>query len=325
MGRSHLERKCDWRLWCYAVPICLVMDWACIKCADLIFQSFKIGVETEVSPASSAEAIRVEHAPGDINTFFPSVNFHDLLFADCQRLRLNVVGLVRRSNNVAFTVRDKIAISEIISHWIIGNLHFPHRVNPASGSLAHNFQFWSQAKINTAIFPGGKRVLAQIYANIGAQLPFFRVLHDSQLVLTGFNLVTGRTELIQRRDEEQRSDYSVRNNASRDSYFNSKLPSIAAGILWISVIVFSCKGYKRFVYDGQFFRGAYVALAWLPGLTAGWLLIAWFSGHVFTPQITENVSAAPGSTPQRRVMEMLPNFPNPQELSPYQAFPKAWE
>ena len=123
----------------------------------------------------------------------------------------------------------------------------------------------------------------------------FLILRYPQLILTSFDLIPGGPELVERGNEQARGEYRIKDDSDSNSYFKSELPGIASGILWIFVIIIAGKGYHRFVYGGQFLSGAaYMVAAWLTGLAAGWVLIAWFSGHLHLPLISENVSTAPG-------------------------------
>ena len=130
--------------------------------------------------------------------------------------------------------------------------------------------------------------------DIGAQLTVFGVLHDLNLFLAGHYLLPAGTELQCCRNEKASGQQRIETDSDSRANFDSKLPPFAIGVFLTVFGILFAKGYERLVYDGQFLSGAsYMAVGWLTGLAAMWLLIMWLSGHFISP-VSGNITAAPG-------------------------------
>jgi hypothetical protein len=171
-------------------------------------------------------------------------------------------------------------------HVCTGRSH--EEINGGSRSVILNLGFQNLIGFSKILNP------VLINSNVSAQLPFLGFLHDSKLLAASTYLVSAFPNLDQRNYEQSCGYKCVETNTDGYPNFQSK-QYVLLSFLCISffVVIFGY-GYKRLVYDGQFFRGtAYLAFGWLTGLATIWFFIVWFQGHLIWP-LAEYVSAADG-------------------------------
>jgi hypothetical protein len=118
--------------------------------------------------------------------------------------------------------------------------------------------------------------------DVGTQLPVFGVLAN-------LNLHCAVAELVPGSNEQSSGKYRINRDACRSTYFKSKLPPIAPGMLFVIFIVLFGKGYERFVYGSKLYGAAAMMFGWLLGVAAVWITMLWFLAHA------ENVSTALGN------------------------------
>jgi hypothetical protein len=149
-----------------------------------------------------------------------------------------------------------------VVHWKRLDTQIPSWDDAASRGLAEHPVGWSNGYFQRTIYDLNICDACTANMKIGAELPNFCVLHDSELIPTDLNLVLAGADLQGRGDEESAGDHRINCNSNYRGNFNSKLPSFAAGIFFIIFVVLFGKGYERLIYGGRFLCGATMMCFW---------------------------------------------------------------